>query len=102
MASVPIQKRPDKKLTAYTNMQAQFVDIWGGNVVWTAIRSDIYDYDEALKTREIYFYNGNKRFKITNNNYEDMEPKLWGSNITWRARVGNEEEFEIMLARLYD
>lgn len=87
-----------RRITIYTNRDASTPAIWGDVIVWTAVRSDIYDYDEAEKTREVYLYDEKEVHQITDNSYQDISPVVWGQNVAWLGRVDDEEEYEVFFA----
>mgnify|MGYP001569390148 CR=1 FL=1 len=87
-----------KEITSYTNRDSSPPEMWGDIIVWTSVRSDINEYDEAEKTREIYLYDGKEVYRITDNAYQDISPVVWGENIAWLGKVDSEDEYEIFFA----
>ncbi len=64
--------------------------IWNSTTVW-------HGYDGTDK--EIFYWNGSDVYQVTDNDYDDMFPQIWGAQITWQAQVG-EEDWEIMEAHI--
>jgi beta propeller repeat protein len=43
----------------------------------------------------VFFYNGSSTTQLTNNNFNDANPQIYGSNVVWRGYDGN--DYEIFL-----
>jgi beta propeller repeat protein len=50
--------------------------ISGNNVVWE---------DNDGGDWEIYLYNGNASLRLTDNDFDDENPQIWGNNIVWQG-----------------
>ena len=67
---------------SYDNRDAE---IWGNNVVWSGNNqvSSWYSQVPDGYDQEIFLYDGTTTIQLTNNNYDDSNPEIWGNNVVW-------------------
>ncbi len=67
----------------------------GANVVWTGRDANGYS--------QIFFYDGTKVWQVTNTAWDNQNPQVDGSYLTWESKVGgNSNDTEIMLTDYAD
>ncbi len=76
-----------------TSKYVEGLSNYDGKLVWT--EAEKYDNGSVNKsTKEILYFNGEYKTKLTNNSYEDANPFIYKNIIVWNFYDGNDMEIK--------